>query len=1075
MASVREIVVGCIVFWGEDERVGIVTHVEGGRATVRFDDGTQMQFSLASDVLRRVPLKPGYLICRADDPQTVGMIYEPTDTDGVPSWRVAFPPSTIATIAESGLRPAVIEDPLQRMRSGRLGTARDFNLRSVAAEYFITHHNSDLVSLGSARVDLKPHQVSVVHRVITKYPHRFMLCDEVGLGKTIEAAMIVKELRARGGAERVLVLVPAGLQRQWQFELKTKFNEPFAIYNTAVVKFLKDKGATNPWMENNSIIASHTWASWTPGRREEIASVPWDVVIVDEAHHARARLEGSSVRRTNLYRLVTELIARPEAVRRAALLVTASPLQLELHELYSLCDMLDPVLFSSEADFKRHVESLSGLNRLVETIEQDGLPGDDSRRAQIVANAAELLGEDVAELRRAIGDGGGSALVGRLRERHRLSEVLIRNRKSVVGGFQPRTAFRWDVELSDTETRVHELMEKVFEEGFERAAATGQNAIGFLMVILQKLLASSSRALLTSLEGRRERLRGGTLKQTLGADEAEQQLAEDAEAAVLVERLGTVDDSEATAFDRVIALLRTIDLDSKTRVLNQRLTDLLAEEPNAKVLIFTEFRETQEMLRKTLEGSWSVNLFHGQMSPEQKDAAVERFRTGAGPQLLVSTEAGGEGRNFQFCHLLVNYDLPWNPMKVEQRIGRVDRIGQEDPVTIFNFHVRGTIEGRILEVLERRIRIFEEAVGGLDPILGEAESDIRRALRLGREERDRQLSRLGERLERKVERARQAESKLADFIMDSKSFRAEIAQTILRQKAPVAATEFETFLVTLLRSVNAYVADPGADGSRFVQLYEPLLSEYPSLIEGQERRRVSFNPARHTDSEFIEYFGFGHPLVDALVERVTEQRHEGAAAVRSVGREQAEIETSGWQFNWRIKVGGLRPSEVLYPVFVSQDGAIDSEAGARLQKLSRFFEAESDAGNPSTAGLDEAYRAAEAATIAVRDDALEHARAETAERADIEEQRTRAAFEHRMQITRDRIEMCERTIARLEESEEENAMRVLPVWRANLERGKAELNAANDDLARALNEITQRRNPTAEYQLLNVARIELAA
>ena len=195
-------------------------------------------------------------------------------------------------------------------------------------------------------------------------------------------------------------------------------------------------------------------------------------------------------------------------------------------------------------------------------------------------------------------------------------------------------------------------------------------------------------------------------------------------------------------------------------------------------------------------------MFHGQLTADQKDAAVTAFRDGRGPQILISTEAGGEGRNFQFCHILVNYDLPWNPMKVEQRIGRLDRIGQTQAVSVFNFHVKGTIEGRILEVLERRINIFEEAVGSLDPILGEAEGDIRKALKLAREERDAAIERIGQRLEQDIEAAKAAEDQIADLIMDARSYTAAIALKIAQEATPIKPDEFEAFLLQLLRSVN---------------------------------------------------------------------------------------------------------------------------------------------------------------------------------------------------------------------------------------------------------------------------------
>ena len=163
-----------------------------------------------------------------------------------------------------------------------------------------------------------------------------------------------------------------------------------------------------------------------------------------------------------------------------------------------------------------------------------------------------------------------------------------------------------------------------------------------------------------------------------------------------------------------------------------------------------------------------MHIFHGQLKPGEKDRAVARFRDGDGPQILISTEAGGEGRNFQFCHMLVNYDLPWNPMKVEQRIGRIDRIGQKQPVTIFNLSTTGTIEERVLEVLSERIGLFEETVGGLDPILGEVERDLRKILALADEKADEALADVSkQRLESRVSEARAAERRLADLIMDT--------------------------------------------------------------------------------------------------------------------------------------------------------------------------------------------------------------------------------------------------------------------------------------------------------------------
>lgn len=1070
------IVVGCVVNWGQDGRWGVVEGIEQGCAAVGFDDGTTLKFSTDGDAIERIQLHAASQVMRAND-GVPGVVLEAVgdpDTDN-PAWVVVFADASGQgkNAAEAGLRPYVPHDPLQRAKTGRWGTTRDFNLKSVAADYWTTHLHNELVCLAHSRVDLQAHQVSVVHRVITRYPHRFMLCDEVGLGKTIEAAMIVKELRARKAASRILILVPSGLTRQWQFELKTKFNEVFAIYNTGTIRYLQDNGVAEPWMHSDSIIASHGWASWSPERRKSITDVPWDMVIVDEAHHARERRQGNRAYRTLLFRLVAELVARPESVRRAALFLTASPMQLDTSELYSLCEMLDPVLFASLQDFNKHLNELSGLNRTVEALRALG-PGE-SPSPEVVEDVARFLdsSEEAVLVLDAV-DGGRERLIDRLAARHRLSEVLIRNRKSVVGGFQPRHASRWEVDLTPREKTVHELMDDILQKGFRRADLSGQSAVGFLMVIYQKLLASSSRALLASLRKRRERVLGQL--QAAGLSEAGAELALDDEnlAADVVGDLGLAAVDELTDLNEAIAAVEQVELDTKAKVLLANMDVLRDDDPECKVLIFTEFRETQDFLAGLLIPHWGTNIFNGQMTANEKDAAVDRFREGAGPQVLISTEAGGEGRNFQFCHIIVNYDLPWNPMRVEQRIGRVDRIGQEHPVSIFNFHVQGTIEGRVLDVLDRRIHVFEQAVGGLDPILGEAESDIRDALKLVREERDKAMQRLGEQLEKKVNEARKAERELADFIMDSKSYSQQIVEWATQQRSEITSEQFEKFLITLLIANNTHIGPFTADGVREIYLHPPVTTRYPELTSGQEKRQVCFNPHLKVDSESVEYLGFGHPVVDVLVDEQMADCPDGGACVRCVDGEALEIDGPGWQFNWLMRISGLRSTELVVPMFVGDDGSVDFEAGRRLLKSSRDFGSERWEGDRRFPDSALAHEQAMAAASSWRDRALDDKRQEARDRAEVEEKRIQALYEHRKAACDDRIASCQATLLRLAESDDPDVKRIAPVWQANLRRAQAELQAVEDDLEQSLVDLNRRRTPSGEFNLLNVARIELA-
>ena len=337
-----------------------------------------------------------------------------------------------------------------------------------------------------------------------------MPCDEVGLGKTIEAGIVLKELRARGGAARCLVIAPPNLLRQWQFELKSKFNETFSILNSDTVRFLRTaQGMTgNPFEIYDSVIVSSWWIS-TAEWAGQAAEVSWDMVIVDEAHHARVHISGRRREETRLYKVVRNLVSPDVFSKRAALFLTATPMQLDSGELYSLIELLDPVLFATEQHFDRHRWQIRGLNELVHDLSEYGFPPPYQDEAEVVERVARWLDTDAAsaEGRLRAGRDSVARVCADLSSRHLLSEILIRNRKKVVGGFMPRQAHRWDVRLSDGEREALEAVEAFVRDGYARADRTQDQTTGFVMVIFQKLMASSIRALRMSLSRRAERLR----------------------------------------------------------------------------------------------------------------------------------------------------------------------------------------------------------------------------------------------------------------------------------------------------------------------------------------------------------------------------------------------------------------------------------------------------------------------------------------------------------------------------------------------------------------------------------------
>lgn len=783
---------------------------------------------------------------------------------------------------------------------------------------------------------------------------------------------------------------------------------------------------------------------------------------------------------TRLYRLVRALTTPPEFSQRSVLFLTATPMQLQRHELFSLVEMLHHTLFASEDDFDRHLSIRSGVSRLAEELDR-ALPATPLELIGALPNdwldrTARLLGCDPDDVRDRLAD--PRVLVDEIRSEHRLSEVMLRNRRAVVGGFMPRHARHWELDLSPREVEIQDKMEQIIHEGFVVATQQRRNAVGFLMTTWQKMLASSSLALRRSLERRCARLAEADTIDRLSQEMLDDYLNEELDDSDVEGYVKEAISGEIERLQDIIGQLKGITVDAKAAALIANLRDIFAEEPDGKVLIFTQFRDTQSMLQGLIsERGWTAHLFHGGLNVAEKDRAVEQFRNGTGPQVLISTEAGGEGRNLQFAHLLVNYDLPWNPMRVEQRIGRVDRVGQEHPVLVFNFHVRGSIESRILEVLDQRINLFEDSIGGLEPILGDAEDDIRAAMRLAAADRDRALREIGERVQRRVDEARRAESQMEGFVLDGRSsYSAGLIELIhQREVSTVAQEDFERMLTALLASVRTYIGPSSDSGERQIQFHPPFTEEHRDLLDGDERRRVCFDPRVSVDSAQVEYFGFGHPIVDQLVDRTTRRTVDGAASVRVVSPANVPDVRPGWQFNWLLSTSGPRPRESVVSIFVDDDGAYDLKLGAALLLRSRALHSGEQPSNPEftpqTESLRAAYAASERVIAEQRDSLYEEQRTQSLERRDTDIGRIERFYRNRAEAAQRRFDDDRRTLQRLQASTDENERRVIPIWEENVRRSEASLADVEVSKKRELDDLNRSLHPDINYSLLCLARI----
>jgi SNF2 family DNA or RNA helicase len=462
-----------------------------------------------------------------------------------------------------------------------------------------------LLSRSSLRFEPFDYQLRSAQTALRRMRGRAILADEVGLGKTIEAGLVLAELRLRGLAHRALVIVPAGLVTQWQEELERKFG-------LATVVAARDGWPVVP--ERAVVLASLAAARRDP-LKATLVERDWDAVVIDEAHRVRTPRSASG-------RLARELRTR------YLLLLTATPVENRLQDLYEMVSLVAPGLLGTTAQFRQRHGSGAAV---------------DAPR-----NAAAL--------------------------RSRTREVMIRHRRSEV-------ALRLPQRLAETLLVTPAPQEsQLYAELTARIRRDAQNA------------TPSRRLTLRSL--------------------ARQAGSGPVAVAPTLAKVGWTDLAA-----RAAAIARS----EKTAVLLDRLVPYA--EKGEKVIVFTGFRQTLDhLVEQVAVAGVPAAVYHGSLPRAAKDQAIAAFRDDV--PVLLSTESAGEGRNLQFCHLMINVDLPWNPMQIEQRVGRLHRVGQEHDVVVANLVAKGTIEERVLRVLEEKINLFELVVGELDMILGRIDDDL---------------------------------------------------------------------------------------------------------------------------------------------------------------------------------------------------------------------------------------------------------------------------------------------------------------------------------------------------------------
>jgi superfamily II DNA or RNA helicase len=766
-------------------------------------------------------------------------------------------------------------------------------------------------ALTAARIDLLPHQVVLTHRITTATPRRFLIADEVGLGKTVETALVLRELASRGELNRALMVVPAGLVNNWHRELNEVFNLNFEVFgSTGDVTDRK----SNAFTKHDRLISSVDTLK-RRGRVRRLLDAPkWDLVVFDEAHHLSAYKSGGKVRKTENYKLAESM--REHA--RDLLLLSATPHQGDHFRFWMLVQLLNPALFGDPDEM---VAERHRLNSVV------------YRRTKADACTPD-----------------GSPLFAR------------------------RWVHTESFTMSERERKFYVKLREYLQDGFDLAKQQGNQgrALGFVMTIFQKIAASSFSAVRSTLRRRQLML---TIHEAILKDQAldidgHGKLLDEARRLLHQETGHPTDATGRGEVDRMLAdlklrLIRKLDEEQLESAASSesgeestadgedlaaecvslslpeermRIAELLAsfpdgretkvekllrglgalweQNPNEKVVIFATYLATVDLLSREINAAYPgqgvVELRGGDHGA--KLAAEKRFRRPDGPRVMVCTAAGREGINLQFARILFNFDLPWNPMDVEQRIGRIHRYGQRDTAQVYNLVLSDTIEGRIFLLLSDKLLEIARALGKVDEhgnvtedlkaqILGQLSDRLTYDTLYRDALSDPELKRTRQELEAAVSNANEARKVVFELFQDLDRFSLDDYQPFANIDA--SKQRILGFLRSALEADRGSVEPVGADCFRVTspEQAEPLVFTLDRDVAQRDER--------------VQLMGLDHPIMVRLLKRWRSQQPEllGVATAATNGTPRGVLTV------WSVEAfGGPSSSTHVIPIAVDLSG-----------------------------------------------------------------------------------------------------------------------------------------------------------
>ena len=784
----------------------------------------------------------------------------------------------------------------------------------------------NIYSFKASRTELHEFQFKPVLKFIDSQDQRLLIADEVGLGKTIEAGYILQEQKARHEIESVLVVCPSSLVGKWKQEMESKFQEEFEILNAEDIRnFLSRIDERGDMVKLRGICSLQTLRGRGLLEEWEAASPPLDMVIIDEGHHLRNP-------ETRSHRLGLALSETADAM----LMLTATPVHLGNQDLFFLLRTLNPEEFENFEIFKKRLSVNRFVLMTLSLLRKVPLDLKAVRRTleQMVSIDDAKWFENNPIYKDVIGR------VGEIDSKNREQVIELQrdvNRLNLVGHILTRSRKR-DVQIK-AKRDPHIIRpqftsaEKAFYEAVTNFVISqyGQKGLGvfgkFIAVMPQRQVASCIPAMIEHYAQELIEANSGGLDEEMSD--------------IVIEDFGEdqpdVDHVATSEYQTLVKLVRSKELkgvDTKFDELLKTLRELDAAEPGRKIVIFSYFRKTLEYLSRRLTSFGFKNIVISGFYPrDERNRRIEQFKNDESIRIMLASEVGSEGLDFQFCHIMVNYDLPWNPMVVEQRIGRLDRIGQKsDRILIFNFSIPGTIEDKILRRLYLRIGIFEESIGDLEAILGEEIRQLTRDLltsKLTPQEQEKRIGETAEIIIRKKQEQAELEAQSVKFIGHDEFFNDEI-ERVKKHKRFITPEELQVFLEEFLEKhfprcslkiskrssvFNFLVND---ELIKFIRGYmQPDDLGFRQFIRKTVTNpiAITFNDQEAFENKDLEFINFSHPIIRAIASYYENHREELHPVARIELNSISSPPGDYLYFVYLLEVKAARPYRSLESVF----------------------------------------------------------------------------------------------------------------------------------------------------------------